>query len=1369
MTKKTLTKWIVSMLMVFALTFTLGLGSMAGFGVFAQESNEGTVVVDFDNTALTTDYTGAKVQADNIFGLFAGKTGEGKCINLTLADGTPITFTLANPLVANDYAEASISLCTSNWGSGNQTLTAYSVTDAEFKNAACSVNTAYGNKAATLTLDVAKLANAEGKIEKIVIVPTFTNAGEAPNIACFFDDLIFVEKPDPLADGILDFDNSEITTDYAGAKVQADNIFGLFAGKTGEGKCVNLTMADGAPITFTLSKAISVKEYGYIEITLCTSNWGSGNQTLTGYAVADTEYKNAAGSVNTAYGNKAATLVLDTDKLKNADGMIEKIVIVPTFTNAGDAPNIACFFDDLTPKARAADDPVEVDPIEAGMFDFDTVQVSTDYAGTKVNADNIFGLFAGKTGEGKCMNLNLAEGAPITFTLSQAISVEKYGYIEITLCTSNWGSGNQTLTGYAVTDTEFKNAAGDVYTAYGNQAKTLVLDTDKLADENGMIKGFVVVPTFTNVGEAPNIGCFFDDLFIKERAADDPVEPDAPVVVDPIEAGMFDFDGVQITTEYAAKIDVDNVFNIFAGKTGETKCMNITLADGAPITFILSQAISVEEYGYIEITLCTSNWESGNQTLTGYALTDTEFKNAAGDVYTAYGNQAKTLVLDTDKLADENGMIKGFVVVPTFTNVGEAPNIGCFFDDLFIKERAADDPVEPEVEPMEDGIYDFDGVEIKTKYSSALIDNDNVFDLFPGKTGEGKCISVHFANGAPVVFKFAKAISVEDFNFATITICTSNWVGGRVRITVYAMDDADFAKVAGSANTSYANELANILVDLNKLANADGMVEGFVVVPTFTNMPEDVENPDISCFFDDFIPELVPEDDYSSKHLLAGDCIIYTNPENIDDSSVVWGEARKHGLYEPYGKTDSNAFLTVEKKVFDMFDVYEGKYEAIRAKRIVFGLFVGDLCAENYAQFQMRFCFTDWNFGKHQFYIYGSGTKSFVDENGNPVGYAAKFKTSSPEETVKIKIEDVSSLADEDGKIKYIYVLYWGNVADKGETVIGCMNESQFWVSDMKFIIEEDVEYPTVSQEYIEKDIAEILPVGNGATFESTAKNEGPVVAAKTKAFDVLNAKITVNYTENWSVYFLMRAAHRNAVYEDGGIMFWFSNTGVSIGVAMNGVANLTSLTKDELPEGLFANGQSVDVKMAIVACYLEGLQCGYQVSLYLNGAEEPVLSRYFENSEVVVGQYTNIVLDNSYDYSVTIGSVKEDAPTAEEIMGVKVLTSSGDTVFLKPRAALVLEYFELEGNVVSDLVIEGEATYDAKTGFITFNRRGSVTVYYEVTNELGTFRSNELTITYDGEEILPEGCFASVTGSLGLFAVAMAAAIAVVLRRKEN
>lgn len=122
--------------------------------------------------------------------------------------------------------------------------------------------------------------------------------------------------------------------------------------------------------------------------------------------------------------------------------------------------------------------------------------------------------------------------------------------------------------------------------------------------------------------------------------------------------------------------------------------------------------------------------------------------------------------------------------------------------------------------------------------------------------------------------------------------------------------------------------------------------------------------------------------------------------------------------------------------------------------------------------------------------------------------------------------------------------------------------------------------------------------------------------------------------------------------------------------------------------------------------------------------------------------------------------------------MNVKVVTRSGKDTFDTPRAALELTYFEVAGNVVGDLVIEGDATYES--GFLTFQKAGSVKVKYSVTNAFGTFESNELTLTYDdgssasGDIENCSGCDGSV-GSAGLIGLVILsiAAVATVRRKK--
>ena len=87
--------------------------------------------------------------------------------------------------------------------------------------------------------------------------------------------------------------------------------------------------------------------------------------------------------------------------------------------------------------------------------------------------------------------------------------------------------------------------------------------------------------------------------------------------------------------------------------------------------------------------------------------------------------------------------------------------------------------------------------------------------------------------------------------------------------------------------------------------------------------------------------------------------------------------------------------------------------------------------------------------------------------------------------------------------------------------------------------------------------------------------------------------------------------------------------------------------------------------------------------------------------------------------------------------------------------------------------MIDGDATFDKETGFLTFNDKGTVKVKYTVTNAFGTFESNELTITYDDGKTENKkkgckGCSGSVagTGIIGLAALGM---IAVAAKKRKK
>ena len=127
--------------------------------------------------------------------------------------------------------------------------------------------------------------------------------------------------------------------------------------------------------------------------------------------------------------------------------------------------------------------------------------------------------------------------------------------------------------------------------------------------------------------------------------------------------------------------------------------------------------------------------------------------------------------------------------------------------------------------------------------------------------------------------------------------------------------------------------------------------------------------------------------------------------------------------------------------------------------------------------------------------------------------------------------------------------------------------------------------------------------------------------------------------------------------------------------------------------------------------------------------------------------------------------------------MNVKLATTSGKTEFTNPRAGLTLSHFEVAGEIVGDLVIEGDATYDKDTKFLTFTKEGTVKVYYTVKNAFGEFKSNELSLTYvtekpsdggDSKGGSCKGCGGSVASVSALFVLA-AAAVVVIAKKKKN
>ena len=307
------------------------------------------------------------------------------------------------------------------------------------------------------------------------------------------------------------------------------------------------------------------------------------------------------------------------------------------------------------------------------------------------------------------------------------------------------------------------------------------------------------------------------------------------------------------------------------------------------------------------------------------------------------------------------------------------------------------------------------------------------------------------------------------------------------------------------------------------------------------------------------------------------------------------------------------------------------------------------------------------------------------------------------------------------------------------------------------------------------------MPIGAGKEFnvvaDKDALNTVSVAASvKATAYDKLSFTLTPNYNGKFSAYVLMKAGSEKDTHEKGGIFFWFTNSSISVGAVSEGSTNMEEVPVSELPKGSFESGKATKITIAAIPYYIDGVQEGYYCAVYLDGSETATVEIYLENTAIVAGVYTNICTqDIGNDFTVKLASTKETPVSAEEMMNVKLATTSGKTEFKTPRAGLTLSHFKVAGEIVGDLVIEGDATYDKDTKFLTFTKEGTVKVYYTVKNAFGEFKSNELSLTYvtekpsDSGNSSGNGCFGTVSGTSVLFAIAGIAAAATIAKKKKN
>lgn len=505
---------------------------------------------------------------------------------------------------------------------------------------------------------------------------------------------------------------------------------------------------------------------------------------------------------------------------------------------------------------------------------------------------------------------------------------------------------------------------------------------------------------------------------------------------------------------------------------------------------------------------------------------------------------------------------------------------------------------------------------------------------------KGETLMMWTGGGTTANVRLNKAYKAE--NFSEVKIKLAVCVAGTA--TGYALTDTEKANAAGVVTTTSGNETAILTLDASKLANSDGYIEGFTFVTSEAgnNVADYVElvlaeekEPTENVVVDMDTTQAWLEVDGAKCTVVHPDNIFHGTPFN--DTSV-------------FPKADGSTKITWTEQIAN-----EGVVVVRLANKVK---------ASYFEKVKLNLCVGN---GKNGSPAYSNAITitGYAEKDTTFSTPAGKIKTGGGNVT-KILSLDPAVLADSNGYIQSI-------VLRKTETDTECTG--QIFADYVEFCLVGSEPKPVISEEFTTKDIADVMPVGAGVTFnvatsEATLNKTIINAAVKAAAFDKLNLKITPNSEGKFSTYVLMKAPTAAATYEDGGIFFWISNDNVVIGNKDNSESVLAA----EFPANAFVSGRATKISIAAIPYYIEGTQAGYYCALYVEDATDPLVEIYLGIEDVTTGVYTNICTqDLGGNYSVAYGSASDTPKSASEVMNVKVATKSGSTTFKNPRAALDL------------------------------------------------------------------------------------------------
>ena len=1354
-----------------------------GTGKSVSADSLSTVRLDMDGTEASLEAAGGvNNNVDNAlgvgglnWGIFPEATGATKmqftAEQVAVGDGVTIRF--GKSYKAADILFLKVRMATN--GGSDAVTEAYSLTDTENKTSAGTLTSGSGVQNHDLYLEPSVLADEEGNIGGF-----YLKRVSGTDASYYYFDYVELRTN---ATG-FDMDGVEASIEAeGGVTVRADNTFnksgaldwGMFPEATGATKLSRTEgeIAVGGTVTVKLSFPVKAEEGKAIKVRMATETFAC---VLQGYALSDTSFERSAvvGQKTSDQGVSNFELVMYSEILADADGYVRGFVIKNT---SGAEGRMDFDYVSVVDSATITKTVYDMDGIEATVTADGEVQTHAD---NTFNTTLPWGIFPEATGATKLMRTagGIAEGASFKIILSTPIK-EKAGKVLKVRLASEGVSG--VTEGYALSDTEFVESAGKVASWNCIQNLNLYLDPAVLADVDGYIRGVTIRRT-------SGASVVYDIDYVEFTEIEE-----LEVAEKPEEDVVLDLNGedawLEAGGEKLTKICPDNEIPVFSGATGNTM-ISFTEDIGNEEFFAIrfSKRYKAEYFDGVLVRFCAGNnfdIEGGANavTTTAYSLSDTGFIRGAGiAVIKDIGNVERFMEADAALLADSDGYISGLILRKTETDTALTGQYFVDYVKLVLAGGDNPDPDKPDPDnpdpdnpdkpnpddpkpydppiaedPTENVVLDMNGVDAWLEVDGEKVTKihpDNAIEgLFPDATGNTMIsFTEDLGDGATVTVRFSKKYRAELLGKIRISLAIGNnfsMDGGANALTTtgYNVNDTEFLTPAGSVTVeNIGNVNALLIMDASILADKDGYISGFVMKKTETDTSLAGQ-----YFADEVILGIKDEKDP----------IADKTDENVVldmNGSAAWLEVDG----ERVNKFTTDDFTEVafggdgDTKITWTEDLGDGATFVVRfAKRYK---------AEYFEKIKVRIAVGNW---------VQTGnivtTRAYALNDADCTKSAGQIKTALGN-VVKTLELDPAILADEEGYIN-------GFIIKKTETDKNATGQYYFDYVELCLVGSEPP--IIVTEDYTEKDVSEVMPIGAGKEFSLKTSGRGDkktTIAASLKAieFDKMNFKFTPTYNGSFSVYILIKAPDGKALYEDGGLFFWLTSESISIGAAADGLTNQEQVFVSDLAENPFASGKEVVISVAAIPYFVEGVQEGYYLALYLNGEENPIVSAYISNTVTTLGAYTNIcVQDLGNDRSVRFAPATANYKTAEEIMGVTLATKSGKTEFTTARAALKLDYLEVEGTVLGEMIIDGDATFDKVTKFLTFGKQGDVKLKYTIRNAFGEFESNELTISYKNDKVQDGesgcGCSGAFESAAAISAVAiLAAGIFIIIKKRK-